>query len=292
MTLPTGARWATVGAVGAATAVLGALPLRGPALPVVLGTALVLGLPHGAADVGSPVLDDPRPAARAGRLTAYAGAALVVLALWRVGPGAVLWALVALSGWHFAASEARVLPPGPTRRLRSAALGAALLAVPLARSGQAAQRVAEALGGPSARALPGIALLVAVPAVAGGVVLLARAAGAGRWLEAAELAAVGACALALPPLPAFAVLFALWHSPRQLVAHPPDRWRPVLLASAGALVPVLVAVTSGRSGVPALLLALLALTVPHEAVDLLAARTRTRAPADPRALGTAAAVAR
>lgn len=290
MTLAAGARWASVAAVGAATAALCEAPLRGGQTGVLLGAALLLGLPHGAADVGSPVLADRRTARRAVRLSAYAGAALAVLGLWRLARGPVLWALVALSLWHFAASEARALPPAPGRRLRAAALGLVLLAVPLARSGPAAQRVACALSGHGAQALLATALLVAVPAVLGGAVLLARAVAAGRWLEAAELGAVGGCALLLPPLPAFAVLFALWHSPRQLAAHPPDRWLPVLLASAGAVVPVLVAVAAGRRGVLALLVTLLALTVPHEAVDLLAARRRT-GPARPEPPAVAARAA-
>lgn len=128
--------------------------------------------------------------------------------------------------------------------------------------------------------LPRLLLEVRTPLLLATVVLVLAGLAAARRapLVAAELALVAAACLLAPSLIVFGTWFACWHSPRHLVRlaalEPGGDGRQRLLRLArGAVAPTMVAVL-GLAGllwllgaVPgALLLVLLALTVPHAAV--------------------------
>lgn len=250
----------------------------GPAAVVLAG---LLGLPHGAVDhLALGWVRGRTGAARPAVLLAYAAAALAAAAAALAAPLPALLVLLVLSAAHFAEGEAAYdrLRGGPGLALPAAALGVAVVAAPLLLRPAAARPLLVALA-PSVPALlavvrlPVLALTAAL--VLAGLVVALRAK---RLLVAAELVVVVGGALAGPPLLAFAMWFALWHSPRHLVrllALQPGgsgRVRGRRLA-VGAAAPTAVAVlglvglTLVVGGLPgAVLLVLLALTVPHAAV--------------------------
>ena len=278
---------AAVTVAGLVTVVLAACTgLLGPGLTTAAGPAAVvvaglLGLPHGAVDhLALGWVRGRTGAARPVVLLAYAAAALAAAGIALAVPLPALLVLLVLSAAHFAEGEAAYdrLRGGPGLALPAAAIGVAVVAAPLLLRPAAARSLLVALA-PSAPALLAQVRLPVLAATAllvlAGLVVALRA---GRWLVATELVVVVGGAVAGPPLLAFAVWFALWHSPRHLVrllALQPGgtgRVRARRLAL-GAAAPTavalsgLVALAVLLGGLPgAVLLVLLALTVPHAAV--------------------------
>jgi Brp/Blh family beta-carotene 15,15'-monooxygenase len=204
-------------------------------------------------------------------------------------PGPALVVLLALSVLHFAEGEAAVAPllrpsgSTPGRRPRTdaaawtaAAVALAVVAGPIARWPDDVARVVRPLS-PGLASILGdgpvrLLLAVAVLAVSAVAVALARGDGAGR----ADVAVVVAAVAVVPPLALFAVWFACWHSARHLVRLAAQRpLRPLLLravAPSAAAAAVAVALTPLLGGAPAVLVVLLALTVPHAVVVATALR--------------------
>lgn len=257
----------------------GVLRDAGPALLVLAG---VLGLPHGAVDhlawgwVDGEVR--PRPAV----VAAYAAAALAAVAVALALPVPALLALLVLAVAHFAEGEAAwsALAGRAKDWPAAAAAGLAVVVLPLVLRPAEARPLLAALD----PALPSAVLGLRAPLLA--LTALAVVAGlvAARHDPArlGELLLVVAVAAVLPPLAAFAAWFAGWHAVRHtarlvlLDPRGPDGGlrrfaRAAALPTAVALVGTLalglvVGVTGG------LLVALLALTVPHTAVVARLAR--------------------
>ena len=262
----------------------GPLAAAGPALLVVAG---VLGLPHGAVDhlawgwargeVGAP---------RRRVVLLYALAAALAVAAALLAPVTALLVLLALSAAHFAEGEVgwHRLTGAPGCWPAGAAAGLAVVALPLVLRPEAVRPLLATLD----PALPGLLLRpeVRLPLLlVTGLLVLAGAVAARRSpARLAELALVVAVATVLPPLAAFAAWFAGWHAVRHTarlvaldprsaddlaageVARPLRRFaRDAALPSAAALLGTLaLAAVAGLTG--GLLVALLALTVPHTAV--------------------------
>lgn len=292
-----------------AAAGLGAL-LPAPDLPaqlVVLAVLVaLLGLPHGAADplAGAALL---RP--RLGRVwpLAFGGlyllAALAVLALWALWPAGLLLVFLALAVAHFGAEDVGasgpVLPGRAGAALEAGLRGAVPVALPvLVHAGETAALFAALLPGVDARtvasAFPPLAGPGAVyPAALGALALWAL--GRGRLPLAAELAALVAAFVVLPPLLAFAVYFCLWHAPRHTLGQaarlapgdPAAGLRriartalPVTLATIGLAGAVFILRPTGleaeTAGLRVIFLGLAALTVPHIVLTAIEARTAIR----------------
>lgn len=247
--------------------------------PVLLVVAGVLGLPHGAVDhlAWGWASGELRP--RAVVVGLYAAAAVAAVGVALLAPVPALVALLALSVAHFAEGEAgwaRLRGRSPTWPAAAAA-GLAAVALPLVLRPAEVRPLLAALD----PGLPAVVLgartpllvLTALTVTAG---VLAARQDRGRL---AELALVVAVAAVLPPLAAFAAWFAGWHAVRhtaRLVLLDPRTGddpraglrrfaRAAALPSAVALAgTAALALLTGVTG--GLLVALLALTVPHTAV--------------------------
>ena len=262
------------------------LPLRGgaadaAAVAVILG----LGLPHGALDLLKLRAD--AAAAPGGtfdgrtRLTVYLGLAAAGGLAWAASPPFALAAFLAMAVAHFAREGAEDLPPGPA--LLAATL---VIATPAAFHPDEVRRLFAALGGEPAgaglTALAGACAPVLMAALFAAAVLSPP-----RPERGAEVLATLLALVLLPPLPAFAVFFALQHSPRHFVRAARALrlpLRPALLAAVPASLAAL-AIGAGTwalgSSAPAsqaraAFILLAVLTVPHmTAGPLLRALSRT-----------------
>ena len=261
----------------------GALTTAGPALLVVAG---VLGLPHGAVDHLAWGWAQGQTRPRVEVVAGYALAAALAVGVALLVPVPALLALLALSvahfaegevGWHRLRGEQACWPAG-------AAAGLAVVSLPLLLRPEDVRPLLSALN----PGLPGVLLAPGVRApvlVLTALVVVAGAVSARRSpARLGELVLIVAVAVVLPPLAAFAAWFAGWHAVRhtaRLVALNPrssdelsagqiaaplrrfarDAALPTLAALVGtALLAALLGLTGG------LLVALLALTVPHTAV--------------------------
>jgi Brp/Blh family beta-carotene 15,15'-monooxygenase len=285
----------------AVAAVAGAL-----AAPIGLGWQLalagaavaLLGLPHGAVDhVFARRALEPRlgriwPVPFAAAYLALAGA---VVALWLAAPAVALAGFLALSVWHFGEEDAALAPILPDGGAAPEAVARGLLPIllPVAfRPEETGLLFAWLLFGPSAEAVGGAlaaaraATLPAALALVAGLGLAAAA--RRRWPALAETGLLAAAFAALPPLPAFAVYFCIWHAPRhtlRVVADlHPGRLADGLAAFArDALALTLAALALaaaawwaaggpsalGETAVRVLFIGLAALTVPHAALHAL-----------------------
>ncbi|GAA2024278.1 beta-carotene 15,15'-dioxygenase, Brp/Blh family [Pseudokineococcus marinus] len=304
---------ALVAAVVPAAAAL-APGLAAAAAPLLLVTAVLVGLPHGAVDLMQPELT---PRSRGGRALvglAYVGlVALAVLAL-RLAPLPVLGALLVLAALHFGLADDvvhrwRTGTTGPrtpaervTGAVRVVALGGVPVATPLALGHADVVHLLDVLsGGSGASVVLGarVALAPVLAAVLATALLAARRRDTVGALEPLLLAGLF---LLAPPLPAFAAYFGLWHSLRHLlrllaldaVRHgggcPGRPLSPTALRAAGrrfaraAALPtgmalaglVVLVVVAGGDVVPAALVLVLCLTVPHAAAVALADRALLR----------------
>ncbi len=264
---------ATVGALAPAAAAD-----AGPALLVVAG---LLGLPHGAVDhLALGWVRGRTGPARPGVLLAYAAAAVAAAVAALAAPMPALLLLLTLSVAHFAEGEAAFdrLRGGAGLVLPATALGTAVVALPLVLRPAAARPLLIALDPALPAVLAGARLVLIVGTALLVVVGLLVAMRAGQRMVATELAVVALAAALGPPLVVFAVWFAGWHAPRHLVrlaALEPsgDGRERVRRLARGAAVPTAFA-ASGLAGLAlvlgglpgAVLIVLLALTVPHTAV--------------------------
>lgn len=258
-----------------------AAPAVAQAGPALLVLAALLGLPHGAVDhlaLGwSQGTRGPAPVAL---LVAYAAGAVLVAAAALAAPVPAVLVLLVLSAAHFAEGEVAFdeLRGGPGLRLPALALGTAVVALPLLLRPEQVRAIVAALD----PALPAVLLQLRLPVlalsgvlVAGGLLVGVRAR---AWLPTAELALVAAAAAVAPALVVFAAWFGCWHAPRHLVRLldlQPDgtageRVRRLALGAlaptAAALAGLGVLAATGRGLPAAVLVVLLALTVPHAAV--------------------------
>ena len=272
----------TTAAVLCTAAVVGLLaPSTAQAGPALLVLAALLGLPHGAVDhlaLGwSQGEHGPAPRLL---LVGYALGAVLVAAAALAAPVPAVLVLLLLSAAHFAEGEVAFdeLRGGPGLRLPAAALGTAVVALPLLLRPDQVQPIVSALDPALPAVLAELRLpvlaLTAVLVVAGLVVgLRARA-----WPATAELALVVLAAALAPALLVFAAWFGAWHAPRHLVrlldlqpgGSTGERVRRLALGAlaptAAALAGLGVLAATGRGLPAAVLVVLLALTVPHAAV--------------------------
>jgi Brp/Blh family beta-carotene 15,15'-monooxygenase len=309
--LPVGRPWspgrtaALVGAGSVAVLVLAsavglAAPSAASAGPALLVLAALLGLPHGAVDhLALGWSQGERGPAPRALLVAYALGAVLVAAAALAAPVPAVLVLLVLSAAHFAEGEVAFdeLRGGPGLRLPAAALGTAVVALPLLLRPEQVRPVVAALD----PALPAVLAQLRLPVLALTVALVLAGAVAGvrarAWRPTAELVlVVGAAALA-PALLVFAAWFGAWHAPRHLVrlldlqpdGSAAERVRRLAL---GALAPTAAALgglgvlaASGRGLPAAVLVVLLALTVPHAAV-VARLRRGPALPPEPRACQT------
>lgn len=295
------ARAATIGAV----ALVGLLALRlagvtseAVGLPL-LGLALVLGLPHGAVDVGAPVLTSRGRTVWAVCLAGYAATATAVYLLWQAAPVPALLALLALAVAHFGAADVE----GRSfrgRAIAALALGGVPVVVPLAvHTHRVRPILAELTGGePDVVVTAMRAGLIVVAAAVVITVALAVRRGDGR--AALEPLVLGALFVFVDPLVAFAAYYGLWHSLRQgaitidetaaRLGVGPGRAARIVLSRAAlpvaavVVLGLLLAVSGHLPVVSLALIVVLCLTVPHSlcaaAATLLGPRAGT--PATPR----------
>ncbi len=187
-------------------------PLAGSEMTILACLAiLLLGLPHGALDIALIQREGVRGAQGVLAVIAlYIGCAFSAWAAWAITPVAALALFFVLAAAHFAEDWEAAGSP-----FLAAVLAAALLATPALLHQAALRDIFFALTGrPQAREMASVLLLLAPPALCGGLVAIAALVGAGRGdlAAAAGLSLTGM--LILPPAFAFALFFGLCHSPR------------------------------------------------------------------------------
>lgn len=300
----------TVPLVAAATALLLLAPAAALAPstltvlgPVVLGAAVLVGLPHGAVDLVQPDLGSGPLRRRALLGLAYLASTGAAIAAWWAAPLPVLLVLLALSVVHFGTADdvvsrwrTGVTPSALVRGPRVLALGGLPVAVPFALHPAAVAPVVDRLAPGGLPVLRSVALVALVPIVAAAAATVVLALRSGDRVGALEPVLLAAMFVAVSPLLAFAVYFGLWHSLRHVgrivgadlgerAEHSaaPTRTAPVSAAAVvgalgrfgrTALVPTLVAVAGlallvvlgGTGAVAGALVLVLALTVPHASV--------------------------
>ena len=238
----------------------------------------VLGLPHGALDHRLAGALWPLEGARvhAVFLAAYTGLAGAVLGLWWLAPGAALGLFLAYSGLHFA-DDWR----GDLGRTARSVAGLAVVAVPaVAHRAEVAAIFAHLAPAPAAEAVARGLALAGAGLLAGLGALLASRARRQPGLVA-ELAAILAAGLILPPLVYFVLYFCAVHSPRHFLTATARLGlgardgvaaalpiTAVTLAGAGAAAALLLAegVPADTATLRAVFVGLAALTVPHMAL--------------------------
>lgn len=278
----TAARRTTVFSVAAvAVAAVAGHLLPGSAGPALLVIAGIIGLPHGAVDhLALGWARGRLGSARWEVLLAYAFAAAAAAVAALTFPVPALLSLLLLSAAHFAEGEAAFdrLRGGAGASVPAAALGLVVVALPLVLHPGATGPLLRSLdpGLPAALASTRPTLL----AITSVLVLLGilRSVRAGHRRVAGELALLTAAAVLAPPLVVFSAWFACWHAPRHLVrliALQPvgdgrSRARRLVGGAIGPTAASLVGLAAlllVLGHLPgAVLLVLLALTVPHSAV--------------------------
>ncbi|MHA3701787.1 Brp/Blh family beta-carotene 15,15'-dioxygenase [Jatrophihabitans sp. YIM 134969] len=270
--------------------------------PAALIVAVALGMPHGALDTELVVRGRGRRAAAG---IAYLAVAGLVFLGWSQWPGVGIAVLLAVSAAHFSwidhvVSRWRTPDTAPrVRALRAAATGALAVSGPFAWWPDRTGPVLHQLGVDPIRwnlFTDASRIVFAIAAVVG--LLATVSAFAGRDIAGGlEPVAIAALTITLPPLLGFAVYFAGWHAWRQtirLVAVHPDarEWirrgstsraagvvaRRAGLPTAMALTAVFALVLHARDVPAGVLIALLAVSVPHAAVSVLSERRAAARP--------------
>lgn len=273
-----------------ALVVLAGLLLDGHASPAaLLAVAVVAGLPHGASD------GETGRAAFAGMgrgwwalfLLGYVGLVCATLAAWAVAATIMLAVFLLLSIVHFGMQDA----PGGSR-LAIVAHGGVPIVVPALFHPQAVQHLFAILIGNGGAAgleaalrgpVASLWLAAVIVEVWRAIDIADFASARQRWPALADLLLVGLLFAAASPLVAFSLYFALLHTPRALLeqrrrtAELPSPWQTAALTILACLLGLGIFV-SGH-GIPATadivrtsFLLLSALTVPHMALEYLAAR--------------------
>lgn len=257
-----------------------------PAL--LLALAVMVGLPHGAAD-----LDAGRSAFRScGRawwqpfLLVYLGLVGLTLAAWAIAPFATLGAFLLLAAYHFGEQDAAGSPVADW--LAALAHGGAVIVVPTIAHPQAVEQIFAVLVGADA---PTLTRLIAEPIAAAWLAIVAAQAWRntrnGSWRASVDLVLVTMLFAAAPPLVAFALYFAFLHTPRALMDQYQRGRRPVrpgpmagltalacLLGLAIFLAGHTLTIEAGVVRTSFLLLS--ALTVPHMALEQFGRATLQR----------------
>lgn len=208
-----------------------------------LVSLLVVGLPHGAADLAVARRLGRPSAARA--FAAYLAGIVAVLGLFAAAPVPLIVLFATLSIWHFGMGHAdgQAPPPGcglVDRGCAALGRGALVLGVPLAvwpdATATVVQRLVELVGGPGQIALarsvfvPGPIHRVGIGIIAAGVAALGVEAWRSRRSPAAlhrlratvvDLAVVTLLGVATHPLFAVGVYFLVWHAWRHLAVLAP-----------------------------------------------------------------------
>ncbi len=307
--MPVAVSWSRRVAVGTVLLtgghLIGVPALAATAATVLVGLALIVGVPHGAVDhLMAERLTGrvPLPLVVVG----YAGTAGAAWALLQWGGPAAFLAVIALSGLHFGLGElevARELTGWRPARLTAAAIviaGSGALALPLARSGDQFAAVADAISPQLAQALGAAPVQFWATAGWAGAALIAVAASlrSGHPGVALDIGLIGLLGVVAPPLVAFAVWFGGWHalrhSARMLTVEPgcsallaAGRRRAAVRRLARLAAPSTIAALAtvavlgwygANAGDPVAVLAvvlnlLLALTVPHMVVVMWLDRT-------------------
>lgn len=205
---------------------------RVAAWPWILSLVLV-GLPHGAADLAVARRLCTGPGAVAALFVAYIGVMALAGFAFAVMPLPVLLAFVALSGWHFGAAHADAQSPPIEHRPGSLALGALargapVLGMPLAAWPEASARVAAtvaALAGASPTIDPATVRTIGTALVVAGIVCLAIEAWRTRRdpggparsrATLVDLAVICGLEATTDPLFAIGCYFLGWHAWRQM----------------------------------------------------------------------------
>jgi beta-carotene 15,15'-dioxygenase len=246
--------------------------------------AVVIGMPHGALDIviGPRML---RPASFFGMYLALAATTVLV---WLVAPLLSLVVFVGASWFHFARGDAdhhRQL--GAVSTLVGIATSGCALGLPLAmHSETVAPVVSDLLLGRVALTpdqLAAVGLMITYPSVVAAIVAACASIQIRRYVVVSELVSIALVAAFVHPLVSFALYFALWHSPRHLIALDINRQtvKPALLTTAATLIggaliwrlmePSIAAATQ------VIFIGLAALTSPHLVVTEMY-RHRTHAP--------------
>ncbi len=246
---------------------------------IVAVVAVALGMPHGALDVTI----GPRLMSWHWFFPAYGLAAALTVAGWMAAPkyGLAIFVLLSwahfgsgdIDGWHFVRWIAVA---------RGAATGGLVLGLPLALHADVVAPIFTTL-------MLNHKTFAATTSVAWGTAMLAVAVPAGtvasvahlvtrQWAGFGELALLVALGVFATPLLSFAVYFALWHSPRHLLASGVDRrsMAPTVVATIATLglgVGAWVLMEPATAtAIRVVFIGLAALTVPHMAVTAVARR--------------------
>jgi beta-carotene 15,15'-dioxygenase len=238
---------------------------------VIAVVAVVFGMPHGALDVAL----GPRLTHWALFFPAYGSAAAATVVLWFIAPAISLCAFLLFSWFHFGSGDTAGFGFSRGQRFnRGVVTGGLVLALPLAFHGSAVEPIFAAItfgkgAFLSADMLTILGTLVLTVVSPLGVLVAAWHARQRQWLAVAELVAIAALGVVASPLVSFSVYFALWHSPRHLLASNVTRNTlfPMFAATIATIVAAgafwAIAEPTVETAVRVVFIGLAALTVPH-----------------------------
>ena len=217
------ARYHSTGFIGAAALLALGWLAAGPsasglaAILILLGGALVFGLPHGALDLWIAGRQGMLRGARGwfGFHAGYLAIAGLVVGAFLLAPGLALLAFLLLSLWHFADDWAA---GGALPKPVAIGCASAIVLVPTAAHPTEVAAIFAAIMDRPAPDGAGLAYVAGLTTawVVGGSLVAALALDRRAGFEAAAVAGLAA---ALPPLAFFAAYFTLLHGPRHLIRH-------------------------------------------------------------------------
>jgi len=219
------ATWFSLVAAAVGVAAFVAVPgLRGRDVPALALIGLLLGAPHGAVDHLLPQSGawSQRGGSLLRRAIPYVGVVAVVLAISLVTPVIGIALIIVLSVVHLGACDAALRHE---RRYQIPRFGfVAILAyggpigfVSFARWPAEVREIFRVISPDIADVLRLPMYCAAVATVLAIGVFVVAAARERAWLDVAEVMVLLALFLAVPPLAAFGIYFAMWHSLRQYV---------------------------------------------------------------------------
>lgn len=191
---------------------------------------LLVGLPHGAVDLFLELGPNGVPRGRAlvlqllGYLLAVGATLALILSFPALGVGTFL----VISAWHFGSGESafNACRRGHLPRLapiETIAYGGPLTILPIVLWPSQVREIIDPLGGAGVTdALIAPARAFTLVAAVAMVFVIAKKAAQRQWVEIGELILLWTAAVVLPPLVAFSVYFALWHSPRHVIRTLPE----------------------------------------------------------------------
>ena len=257
-------------AAAAVTAtLLGWTPTSAMASTVALA-AVAIGLPHGAFDI----VIGPRMFRPSAFFPMYMTVAAIMLLMWLLVPFAGLVTFFVASWFHFARGDAA--HHGDLRRaghLLGASTAGCAIGLPLALHATLVVPVLSVLllgtATPTAEHVSVAGWMIVCPSIiTGGVAAFAALRGR-RYPAVVEVATIALLAAVVHPLISFALYFALWHSPRHLIALGLERKSAMSAACATAASLAMgtiawhVCAPSAATATRGVFVALAALTVPH-----------------------------